>query len=180
MSIQWDAYEPYDPGVRGPLNELPRREAKAAFQRVVAARPARAEALRRLLRANGVTLGRSDVDVQALNDWFREHVERDRDNPERLRPLWYAVAHDIGLYLGDLLIERSPGLSWEFFTWGAKDLAYQRPVIMGFRGVPNRRYNVDPAWLVASYGHRIIAGEAVEEDLFLRMIQSAQTKAALP
>ncbi len=44
--------------------------------------------------------------------------------------------------------------------WGAKDVSYQRHVIMGFAGVPNPRYNVDFDLLVAMLGHRVLAGTA--------------------
>jgi hypothetical protein len=47
-------------------------------------------------------------------------------------PEWYSIAGDIGLFLGDLMIERHPILHWEFFTWGKSSIAYQQPVIMGF------------------------------------------------
>ncbi len=50
-----------------------------------------------------------------------------------------------------------PGLRWEFFTWGKKDVSYQRHVIMGFSRVPSPKYNLDLEAAVAAYGHRIIA-----------------------
>lgn len=60
MTINWDSYEIYSPAVVGPLNTLPRAEARRAFDRLMAERPARIEMLRRLLKANGVELSNTD------------------------------------------------------------------------------------------------------------------------
>ncbi len=77
MSIDWDGYEVYDPGVTGPLNMLPRAEARQAFTRLMPAKPARIDMLRRLLEADGVELGASDAVIQDLNDWFYANVQAD-------------------------------------------------------------------------------------------------------
>lgn len=158
MSIDWDGYEIYDPGVTGPLNTLPRAEARQAYTRLMQARPARIEMLRRLLKANGVELGASDAAIQDLNDWFYANVQADPERPGRLLPDWYSVVNDIALFLGDMMIERHPNLRWEFFTWGAKNVAFQRHVIMGFGTEdPKFKTNIDIDRMVATYGHRIVA-----------------------
>ena len=36
MSVDWADYVPFDPGVDRPLHEVSRREARAAFQRLMA------------------------------------------------------------------------------------------------------------------------------------------------
>jgi hypothetical protein len=56
MSVNWDAYEIYHPDVFGPMNTLPRAEARRALNQRMAALPARIEMLRRLLAANEVEL----------------------------------------------------------------------------------------------------------------------------
>lgn len=38
MTINWDSYEIYSPAVVGPLNTLPRAEARRAFDRLMAER----------------------------------------------------------------------------------------------------------------------------------------------
>jgi hypothetical protein len=176
VSVTWSRYVPFDPGVRGPLHELSRREARQAFERLMSEKSARIDALRKLLSANGVALASSDEALQELNDWFRENVEAS-DQPGRLRNLWYAVVNDIALFLGEVMIERAPRLRWEFFTAGRKDVAYQRHVIMGFSGVPNPKYNIDIDAAVATYGHRIVAGNAVEGDAFVRWVENAVERA---
>src|SRR5258708_40219199 len=57
VSVDWDGYEIYDPGVSVLRETLPRREARQGYNRLMAARPARIEVLRRVLKANGGELG---------------------------------------------------------------------------------------------------------------------------
>ncbi|UOE27526.1 hypothetical protein [Agromyces soli] len=96
--------------------------------------------------------------MQELNDWFLAGVEPDSERPGHLPPFWFSVAHDIAVFLGELAIARHSNLSWEFFVWGKKNVAYQRPVIMGFAGEdPKYRTNADPEASVLSYAHATIA-----------------------
>jgi hypothetical protein len=74
------------------------------------------------------------------------------------------------------MIKRSPALRWEFFTWGKKNLSYQRPVIMGFSNVKEPKYNIDPGWLLVVYGNRAVAGEQVKGDAFWRWVKEAEAK----
>jgi hypothetical protein len=156
MTVAWDDYEVYYPGAFGPSNTLPRPEARRAFDLLMEAKPQRIGMLHHLLNINGVELSSTDPAIQGLNDWFRLNVEADPDKPGRLTPDWYSVVNDIALFLGDVVIERCPGLRWEFYIWGRKNISYQRPVIMGFTRVPNPKYNIDIDAAVASYGHRIV------------------------
>jgi hypothetical protein len=110
-----------------------------------------------------------------LNE-FRESVEGDAST-ERLNSIWYAVVNDLALYLGDVMIQRSPALRWMFFDKGSKHLSYQRHVIMGFSKVPNPNYNSDIDLLLAAYGQRIIAGQEVAPDAFVSWVCDAQMKA---
>jgi hypothetical protein len=180
MTVDWDGYSPYIPEFPvepRPLHEAPRREARAAFKQLMAAKDERIAELGRLLRRNGIELRSSDEGLQEVNDWFRTEVESDPQNPGRLRPLWYAVVNDLALYLGDVCIDRCPNLEWVMFTQGAKAAAYQRHVIMGFKGVSNPRYNFDVDLNLATYGHRIIGGQDVEPDAFVRWVSSAEEDA---
>jgi hypothetical protein len=111
VRVDWDGYEPYDPGVRGPLHELPRAAARAAFHRLMDSRRERRTALARLLEANGLRLDQSDGGLQALDNWFKKSVEPDPEKePGTLMPIWYSVVNDMALYLGDTIIERAPAL----------------------------------------------------------------------
>jgi len=207
LTMEWDRYEIYHPGISAPASTLPRAVARRAFDRFISERSARIEMLRRLLEANTVELSSSDDGIQALNDWFKANVEADPANPGYLLPEWYSVVNDISAFLGDVIIERCPSLHWEFFKWGKKNVAYQQPVIMGFRGVPNPKFNIDVQRRVAGYGHSIIARRGsvthhgtvtirgvnidvdaaaararaqdpdVEDDAFLRMLKVAESRA---
>ncbi len=178
MTLDWARYEPYRPPYLGPLAQLSRAEARESFDRWIQARPRRWEQLGRLVGAEGITLGDSDAEIQRLNDWFRASVERSDEDPARLANRWYAVVNDLAVVLGDLLIRRSPGLAWEFFTKGGKgDVAFQKHVVTGFSQVPNPKYNLDVDALVATYGHRIVAGAAVPADFFVTILAAAAEQA---
>ena len=142
MSVNWADYEIFHPGVAGPLNTLPRAQARRAFDQLMNEKHNRVEMLRRLVKANGVDLSGSDDGLQNLNDWFRANVQADPGEPGRLLPVWYSVVNDVALFLGDAMIERCPGLRWEFFTGGKKDAAYHRHVIMGFSQVANPKFDI--------------------------------------
>lgn len=172
----WDGYEPFDPGVSRPLNEVTKREARAAFARLMEAKDDRIKQLSELLAQNAVELSGSDAGLQQVNDWFRAEVEGDQDSG-RLHNIWYAVVNDIALFLGDVVIERAPSVSWVMFDKGSRDMSFQRHVLMGFTGVANPRYNVDIDLLLATYAHRIIAQEGVEPDAFVTWVASAQAAA---
>jgi hypothetical protein len=174
VTLNWDDYESFDPGVWGPWSELPRRAARAVFQKLMHEKPRRIDALRRLLSANGLELSDDDAGIQELNDWFVKHVEADPGKPGRLRPIWYAVVNDIALFLGDVMISRYPGLRWEFFTRGKKDIGYQRNVIMGFTKVQDPKYYVDIGRLVAGHGHDIVKGLPVRRGEFLHWFEGLQ------
>jgi hypothetical protein len=157
VTVDWDGYEIYHPGVSAPLATLPRTEARRAFFKVMAEKAARIEMLGRLLAANGVELSGTDAGIQDLNDWFVANVEADPDNPGRLLPDWSSVVNDVALFLGDVIIQRCPDLRWEFYTGGKKNVSYQRHVIMGFSQVSNPKVNLDIDRRLAAYGHQIIA-----------------------
>jgi hypothetical protein len=171
MTVDWNGYKPFDPGVDGPLNKMSRKEARHAYDRLMAAKSDRVEALRDLLAANGLRLSESNEDVRALNTWFRDNVDADTNGRWIMNPLWYAVANDIALFLGDLLLKRQPTLRWDFFVWGKRDTAYQRHVIMGF-DVPNPNYNIDVTNLVVMHGIMIVEGRDSRVTVFENIVNA--------
>lgn len=173
MSANWDCYEPYLPPYRGPLSQLPRAAARESYDHWMRARPDRWRQLRRLVEID-VNLDQSDASIRLLDQWFRQNVEADDRDPDRLRNLWYSVVNDVTVVLGDTLIDRCPGLQWEFFIrTGARDLAYQKHVITGFTRVPNPKYNLDVDRLVATYAHQLIEGSPLPDTLFVPMLSAA-------
>ncbi len=155
--MDWDGYEVRHPGVFTLLNTLPRAEARRAFSKVMEEKAARIEMLRCVLKAQGLDLASTDAGIQDLNDWFLANVEADPDNPGQLPPEWYSVVHDVALFLGEVIIERCPGLGWTLYTGGKKNVSYQHHVLVGFSKVPNPKYNLDLDRRVAAYGHQILA-----------------------
>jgi hypothetical protein len=175
--VIWGDYVPFDPGVWGPAHELSPDEARQAFERLMAAKNNRIGILRGLLADNGLTLSCDEAEVQALNDWFAREVEIDANDSTRLRPVWYAVVNDVGLFLGDCMIESNPGLRWSFNASAPDDISFQRHVISGFTRVANRAYYADIDRLVATYGHRVVLHLRVDPHEFVKILQAASDRA---
>lgn len=176
MSVDWGSYTAFRPGVDRPLGELPRREARAAFHRLMEAKADRISNLRTLLALNGVELSSDDAGLQQLDDWFQATVQGDVASG-RLLSIWYGVVNDVALFLGDVMVERSPNLKWVMFDMASRGTALHRHVIMGFSRVENPKYNVDIDWLVAVHGHRIIAGLSVDPNKFVAAVRYTETVA---
>lgn len=176
MSVDWNGYEPYVPPVVGPRRELSRRQAEDAYEHLMAAKRERIEMLQMLLRDNGIELKDDDTQIELLSEWFRANVERSGNDPDRLRNIWYAVVNDVALFLGDVIIHRFPGVQWQLFVSGKRDVAYQRHVLVGFTSAPNPKYYVDIDRLVATYGYRASGGEHVPSDYFLSLIRAAGSR----
>jgi hypothetical protein len=177
MSINWGNWEPFEGAPGQPLREVDRATARRYFDELMSARGARKQQLEQLLDRNGVRISVDDAGLQRLDDWYQSGVCAAGTDPERLTDRWYAVGLDIGLYLGDAIIDRAPALEWRLFTEGRRDASYQRPVLMGFRGVKNPRYNVDPERLVGTHGHRLVAGDDEPRDFFVELVNAAVAKA---
>jgi hypothetical protein len=178
VTVDWSDYVPYAPEVSQPVHEISRREARAAFKHLMAAKGERIAELRRLLWRDGIKLRSSDEGLQEINDWFRAEVEGDPQQPDRLRSPWHAVVTDLSLYLGEAMIQRCPQLKWVMLTRSAKDIAYQRHVIMGFTSVVDPDYNIDINLVLATYGRRIIAGQDyIVKEAFVGWVSWAQEQA---
>lgn len=174
MAIDFSEYVCFDPGVDRPLDQVTRAEAKAHFNLVMEQKEERITQLKALVAKSGITLTGTDKSIQQLNDWFFKHVEPSPTDTDSLKPIWYSVVNDISLFLGELVIRRSEGkLRWELFTYGKRDVSYQRPVLMGFTKVKDKKYNRDLDLAIGMYGHRVISHEADDErDYFLQLIRT--------
>jgi hypothetical protein len=170
MTVEWADYQVFDPRVCVPWRELPRKQAREIFNRVMSEKPDRIRQLKRLLHRHNVDLLGTDEGIDALEQWFITEVQPDSDRPDRLVNWWYGVAFDIGLFIGDTLIERAPNLHWELFTGGRTFPYYQNPVIAGFVNSPVPRLRVDPPAKVASLGECVIAGQPPRAHEWLPMI----------
>lgn len=173
--IDWSTYDTSSlwTGVSpGPRAALPRVEAEEAFRTLMAARPDRRQQLRRLCTANGLALESSDAGVQALNDWFVASVEVADNTPGRLASPWYAVCRDVGLFLGDALIERHPHLHWGFYIGKPNEPSHQCHVVMGFANAAPG-YQIDLDRMVVTYAHAVVLSEAARPDRFVFQLQAS-------
>ncbi|MEW1697296.1 hypothetical protein ACIQCR_21690 [Streptomyces sp. NPDC093249] len=172
--MEWGDYRPFQPLEDGPMGEMPLSVARREYDHRMATKAGRLAALAALAGANGLRPGTADEDLDALEGWYLAEVEPDADGSARPRPLWIAVAYDLGLYLGDTIVARAPGLSWTFYRSreGARDVSHQHPVIMGFTRLRNKRYNVDPFLFAAGTGGSSLGGHDARGS-FRRFVDSA-------
>ncbi|HEY3465694.1 MAG TPA: hypothetical protein VGL47_11225, partial [Amycolatopsis sp.] len=131
----------------------------------------------KLTSLNGVAFDGTRDGVERLDRWFAQNIEEDSRDPGSLAPLWYSIVIDVGLLLGDLMIRQVPHLKWVFHTFGKTDINYHKAVIFGFTKIAVKNYTVDPDGLVATYGHRIVAGLDVDENLFNLILVSTRETA---
>jgi hypothetical protein len=182
--MEWGAYRAYVPKVQGELRHVSRRDAMEEFEHAMASKESRIAALGALLAENEIRIGESNEDLDVIDTWFGKCVEGNPKSgpPMRLRNVWYAVAYDIGLFLGDLVIKRSPGLEWRAYLPKSKtmkaSLSFQNPVVQGFKRVSSPEYFIDPFIMVGSYGGALVNGLADSPDGTLRRIVVAATDVA--
>lgn len=133
MSINWGSYDVLNVEFLQPLAEYSRREARQLYRELMVLKESRIEGLRQLLSVNGILLDTSDDALDALTEWFVENTEAASTEPALPSYRWKSVSWDVGLFLGDCMIERFPHLRWDFETTGGKRYyAFQSPVIFGF------------------------------------------------
>lgn len=117
----------------------------------------------------GISLSTQPEGVREIESWLRENISKQAE--QKLR--WIAVAHDIGLLLGDTYIERFPTLYWTFHEGRPNHISYQRPVIAGFRNVANPHYTIDQILLVDTFVRRLQEGMSVQDDTLEGMLDVA-------
>jgi hypothetical protein len=156
--VDWGGYEVYHPGVSQPLQQESRAVAKQAFEKLMDEKPARVGMLADLLASNGLALSSAAADLDAIDDFIAENIEEDPQRPGQPSPRWLSVFNDLGLFLGDLYIERRSGGRWAFMTGGRTNVNYQRAVVTEIPGY-HRRYNVDFDDLLAHHGVRLLVGD---------------------
>jgi hypothetical protein len=170
--VDWNGYEIFDvPGEAKPLHLASRSAARTYFRELMSTKDERILMLGRLVQSDGIELDESEESVQRLNDWFVEHVERDPDDPTRLRGRWLSVAQDIGLYLAEIVFRAAPHLKWAMDVGTRHSISYQRPVLTGFRNVPYPRFTVDPAFAISQYGLEVIEDDDFSREQFLDIVR---------
>ena len=169
------AYSVFDPKVNRPLHELPREEAKAAYDWFIESIPERLEELRGVLREDGIDLDFSETSLSKLHEWFFEIAQEERllgnNSPS---PELFSVCNDVGIYIAEFLKKERGGVNWNFYVYNSKGVSYQRPVLTGFN-VENKDYHIDLDYLICQYAFRIIKSGKKENDLFLSMFKKARS-----
>jgi hypothetical protein len=171
VTVDWTDYHPFDAGIVEALRNVPRDAAENHFARLMDARAERHQQLTALVRRN------AEIDVVAagpgaVGTWLMAALQG--EGPEALTgasaALWTGLVADVALWLGERIIGAAADLDrdgvmrpvigapgaqgpvrWDLLTAPKKATGYHRPVLVGFIRVPDPRYYVDIAHLVASW-----------------------------
>lgn len=138
-------YTIFDPLVDRPLHEVSREEAKIAFDHFIKSIPERIAQISRLAGLDE-SLAPSEDQLPLLSRWFPNFLDAQKVDSESVElppPIVFSVCNDIAMYLGELLVSNYENLRWKMITSPKSDVSYQRPAVVGFQSVPNKRYNVD-------------------------------------
>jgi hypothetical protein len=157
-------YQPFDPGVTGPLRDATREAAERHFERLMAARASRRAALEALFARNGGSL---PIEPGPLGAWLASALA---SAGAPMPAVWTGVVADTALWLGERIVAAAPHLSWTLLVAPKKATGYQRPVLVGFRRVSDARYYVDVAHMVASWAELAAKRRAAKDD-FLATIE---------
>jgi hypothetical protein len=139
-------------------SEMSTPEARTTFDYVMEQRRFRVAQLGELVERNGHKFGTDDADIQEVNDFFRLNVEVSTEPAARgyPKPEWGSVSYDIGLYLGEVLIERHPHLRWKL-DLAKKSVSANQPVFVGFEKVAVKGFKNPDFGRFISYGRQIVS-----------------------
>ncbi|MFE1647067.1 hypothetical protein ACFM35_15930 [Microbacterium sp. P01] len=156
--VHWLGYVSFEMPHFVPFMELDRAQARETYQQVMESRQERRRMLRSLLTHNGFATDPENALVESLDTFLCTYATRDSENPAEMEALWYAVAFDVALTMGDIIVARDPTLKWALRTTGKSTFDYHTPVIVGFQNspIPNRAINVIMA--VAGNTHSAAVG----------------------
>lgn len=157
------AYTIFDPFVDKPLHELKRDDALKAFEWFMSQREIRLHELQSLLKDDSIELDFTEDSLNELDNWFVQKVRAEGPSGEP-SSFVFSICNDIGIYVSETMIRARPKLHWHFYTANRKDIAYQRPVIMGF-SVSNKNYNIDCDYLLCQYAFRLLKGGENEDNM---------------
>lgn len=187
MTVNWGSYELIDLEVVGSWSELSPAQARRSFEKIMTQRHDRITMLGNLVQANGYPFGSEDSQLQAVNDFFRLNVEAGDGLQGYPAPEWGSVAYDIGLHLGEVLINRFPNLRWELDTT-KRSTSVNQPVLVGFSKA-HPRFNLPVFDRFISYGYQVlrevseraaldvtgsqVRSAPIDKSLLLRLVETA-------
>lgn len=149
--VDWDEYHPFVPIHPKPPASLTPAEARESFAQFMETREERVRQFRHLLNMYGIESSSDDATaVERINNWYCQAVRPSGDLPDRMETLWYAVAHDFAVVLGETLIAQAPWLHWKLLTAPKRALDFQQAVVSGFRRDPKWWY--EPRGIIADVG----------------------------
>ncbi len=157
VTIEWDGYEPYDPGVADPPNRLSRSEARQVFKRRMGAKSAHIEMLGRLLKANGNGIGtdeRLQSRISTTGFWPASRLTL--DSPAGSRPTgirWHTTWRCSRR--GDNRAAPAPALGVLHLGQDKRRVPASRDHGLQTED-PKFHTNVDIDRMVATYAHQII------------------------
>jgi hypothetical protein len=144
-------------------------DARRECSRVIASVDERIAELARVASPHGIALDLTLLSLTSLEAWFLESVQADPDRPERLDAVWYAVAHDVGLYVGETMVRAAPVYRWGLAE-DPESQYFHRCVITGVPDTGGRMWEWDPGQTVGDLGHQKIAGFHLREPFIGPMV----------
>jgi len=151
-------YTAHRPNFRRPISEATPEQARAEFAHVMANLDSRLAILASLVGGEGLRLDLSLSSVDGLEAWYVNNVEPHDPPNGRLASIWYGIAFDIGLYLGEVLIRAAPVLRWQVCADPVSD-SFQRHVVGGINDDFGEPWYFDPWLTMSAMGHQVIDGK---------------------
>jgi hypothetical protein len=166
-------YQAFEPTVGGPLAQASPGLARSSFEKLMAELDGRLAQLASLTGSAGVVLNLTVESVDALERWFCTTVERDERNPQKLMPIWYSVANDVGLYISEVAIRNIAGLGWQF-NENSRAESFQRHVIGEVSQPGGAGWVWDVPMSVVSLGYEVIDGKRPQLPFFSTVLRDLE------
>ena len=159
----------FDPKINKPLHELTRAEAIEAYEWFMSQRNNRLKMLKLYLKEKNIFLNQDMKSLEELHSFFYNEIIKEgiKEYPSSYI---FSLCNDIGIYISEMIINKTESVKWNFFKWGKTNIAYHRPVLMGFN-TRNRRYSVDIDLILCHYAHRLCHGGKKEENMFSKLVE---------
>ena len=164
-------YEPYRPLVDQLYRLLPREEAVGEFERRLRHNDQRIAELAKVLAPLGIRLDFSTISLVVVEEWYLSEVTADGSRPDRLLNLWYEIASDLGVYVGETLIRQADRYRWSLCV-DPDSRYYQRTVVSCVVDAAGNLWEWDPGQTVADLGRqRAIDGKRLRTPFVEGMVE---------
>ena len=167
-------YRTYQPLYLIAPRALTLKQARESFAHFMDTRQERLAEFGRLLDVFDVEGGSDDAAVARIAAWYVEVVQPSDSEPGRMEDVWYWVAHDFGVLIGEMLIRDYPVLKWELVRMKSHMFRH-RPVVCGFPRGPH--FELECAWIVSSTGEGGLARGDRDPGRINKVVQTARSYA---